>query len=103
MRTTDKVARFGGEEFVVLLREIGDDGVEALAQRMRHAVRRAVFTFDEKNVSVSVSIGGTLVSAQDRDVHDVIERADHALYDAKASGRNAVVIAPHQVESRRAA
>jgi diguanylate cyclase (GGDEF)-like protein len=103
VRTTDKVARFGGEEFVVLLREIGEDGVEALAQRMRHAVRRAVFTFDEKNVSVSVSIGGTLVSAEDRDVHDVIERADHALYDAKASGRNAVVIADRAVAARRAA
>jgi diguanylate cyclase (GGDEF)-like protein len=103
VRTTDKVARFGGEEFVVLLREIGEDGVEALAQRMRHAVRRAVFTFDEKNVSVSVSIGGTLVSAQDRDVHDVIERADHALYDAKASGRNAVVIAVRGTDTRKAA
>lgn len=103
VRTTDKVARFGGEEFVVLLREIGDEGVEALAQRMRHAVRRAVFTFDEKNVSVSVSIGGTLVSTQDRDVHDVIERADHALYDAKSSGRNAVVIAERFIETRRAA
>jgi diguanylate cyclase (GGDEF)-like protein len=103
VRTTDKVARFGGEEFVVLLREIGDDGVEALAQRMRHAIRRAVFTFEEKNVSVSVSIGGTLVSAQDRDVHDVIERADHALYDAKASGRNAVVIAERASDTRRAA
>lgn len=103
VRSTDKVARFGGEEFVVLLREIGDESVEALAQRMRRAVRAAVFTFDGKTVSVSISIGGTLVSGQERDIHDVIERADSALYDAKASGRNAVVIADDSVEERRAA
>jgi diguanylate cyclase (GGDEF)-like protein len=103
VRTTDKVARFGGEEFVVLLREIGDDGIEALAQRMRQAVRRAVLTLGQQNISVSISIGGTLVSDRDKDIHDVIERADHALYDAKAAGRNAVVMASHSVETKRAA
>jgi diguanylate cyclase (GGDEF)-like protein len=102
VRTTDKVARFGGEEFVILLREIGEEGVVAMAERIRHAVRRAVFTFGDKHVSVSVSIGAAVVSETDRDIHDLIERADHALYDAKAAGRNSVIFA-QRLPAKRAA
>jgi diguanylate cyclase (GGDEF)-like protein len=102
VRTTDKVARFGGEEFVILLREIGEEGVVAMAERIRHAVRRAVFTFGDKHVSVSVSIGAAVVSETDRDIHDPIERADHALYDAKAAGRNSVIFA-QRLPAKRAA
>ncbi len=92
VRSTDKVARFGGEEFVVLLREIGDEGVVALAERMRQAVRTSVIIEGDNNICVTVSIGAAIVSKADRDIQDLIERADHALYQAKDSGRNRVIL-----------
>lgn len=93
LRTTDKVARFGGEEFVVLLREIAENDARSLAERMRNAVRQSPVAVGDHEISVSISVGVTLVSERDRDVRDVIERADHALYDAKSAGRNTVVFA----------
>lgn len=90
VRGTDRVARFGGEEFVVLLREIGADGIEALAERTRAAVRNSVVAFEGRSIAVTISIGAAIVDPADRDIQDLIERADLALYDAKAEGRNRV-------------
>ena len=103
VRTTDKVSRFGGEEFVVLLREVGAEGAEALAERMREAVRRTVVAFAEKTITVTISIGGTSAADGDQNIYEVIERADHALYAAKAAGRNRVVVTQASLSMRQAA
>ncbi|MBM6593308.1 sensor domain-containing diguanylate cyclase [Microvirga pudoricolor] len=92
LRPTDKVARFGGEEFVVLIREIGQEGVLTVAQNLRRAVELQDIVSGEHRFSVTISIGGALIGPADRDVQDLIERADVALYGAKTSGRNRVVI-----------
>lgn len=92
VRTTDKVARFGGEEFVVLLRETEVDGAAALAERIREKI--AATMIDGRGhgeINVTVSIGLAMAEGRDRDIADVIERADHALYAAKTGGRNQVV------------
>jgi diguanylate cyclase (GGDEF)-like protein len=92
VRTTDKVARFGGEEFVVLLRETEVDGAAALAERIRHKVAGMMIAArGHGDINVTVSIGLAMAEARDRDIADVIERADHALYAAKTGGRNQVV------------
>ena len=93
VRTTDKVARFGGEEFVVLLRETEEEGAIALAERIR--IRIAADVIDARGhgaIHVTVSVGLALVTDADRDVGDLIERADRALYRAKTGGRNAVQV-----------
>lgn len=93
VRNIDKVARFGGEEFVVLMRETEKEGPEILAERIRKKIASALIEHAEHGaIHVTVSIGGAMASINDRDIEDVIERADRALYEAKSCGRNCVVI-----------
>ncbi|MDB5615665.1 MAG: hypothetical protein JWQ22_3318 [Devosia sp.] len=92
-RNIDKVARFGGEEFVVLMRETEKEGPEILADRIRKKIASALVEHPEHGaIHVTVSIGGAMAVVGDRDIEDVIQRADRALYEAKASGRNCVVV-----------
>jgi diguanylate cyclase (GGDEF)-like protein len=94
VRGTDKAARFGGEEFVILLREIDEENARVLAERIRQAVEDAPVVFGQAEIKVSVSIGISLAVPQDRDIDDVIERADKGLYMAKNTGRNRVFMMP---------
>jgi diguanylate cyclase (GGDEF)-like protein len=86
----DKVARFGGEEFVVLLRAIGTGEAGSIAERMRAAVEAMAVPRAGQDIGVTVSIGAATASAADTDLEAIIERADKALYDAKSRGRNCV-------------
>ncbi len=92
LRSTDTIARFGGEEFVVLLREIGHDVIMGVAQDLRRAVEIADISYQGQAIPVTVSIGGAYARDSDRDIQDLIERADTALYRAKSAGRNRVSI-----------
>lgn len=96
LRETDKVARFGGEEFVVLLREVSEHDAHELAERIRLIIAESVIPYDDKELSVTVSVGCAAITSHDRDVEELIERTDRALYAAKASGRNCIRIAPPQ-------
>ena len=88
VRAADFVARFGGEEFVVLLPETGKV-VDAMtvAEKIRTAVDAAVFPAVRQ---VTISIGLSLSDVSDADASAVMRRADDALYQAKAAGRNRV-------------
>ncbi|WP_439817942.1 sensor domain-containing diguanylate cyclase [Zavarzinia sp. CC-PAN008] len=91
-RRTDQVARFGGEEFVVLLREVTPESLTTWAERVRAAVADGAIAIPGGGtVQVTISLGATLASPGDRDVEDIIQRADQALYMAKGRGRNQVV------------
>ncbi len=100
LRETDKVARFGGEEFVVLLREVSEQEAHELAERIRFVIAESIIPFDGNKLSVTVSIGCAAITSHDRDVEELIERADRALYAAKAGGRNRVRLAPPPVPSK---
>jgi diguanylate cyclase (GGDEF)-like protein len=100
LRETDKVARFGGEEFVVLLREVSEHEAHELAERIRLIIAESVTSFDGKELGVTVSIGCAAITSQDRDIEELIERADRALYAAKAAGRNCIRLAPPQAGSK---
>ena len=90
IRTTDKVARFGGEEFVVLLRETDLKGAAIFADRIRETVANTVFEPDGQCLRATISIGVAEAEFADGDVDHTIERADRALYAAKSGGRNCV-------------
>jgi diguanylate cyclase (GGDEF)-like protein len=94
LRETDKVARFGGEEFVVLLREVNEHEAHELAERIRLIIAESSTSFDGKELGVTVSIGCAAITGHDRDIEELIERADRALYSAKAAGRNCIRLAP---------
>ncbi len=90
-RDTDLVARFGGEEFVVLLMESDVAAAVSYAERTRGLISSVpVATESGATVRVTISLGCTILNAADRDVQDAIDRADDALYGAKAAGRNRV-------------
>ena len=95
VRVTDVAARFGGEEFAVLLPELAGP-LEAVmaAEKIRTAVEQA--SFPEVG-HLTVSIGVSLASPDDADVRPLVDRADAALYEAKRGGRNAVVLKAAEV------
>jgi diguanylate cyclase (GGDEF)-like protein len=94
IKSTDRAARFGGEEFVVLLREADEQTAQALGDRIRRAVELAIIGEGEIRLSATVSVGVALIASNDRDVQDMIERADQGLYVAKNTGRNRCFFMP---------
>ncbi|MBN1170840.1 MAG: sensor domain-containing diguanylate cyclase, partial [Micromonosporaceae bacterium] len=90
VRTTDLLCRYGGEEFALVLPNADPaDGV--VAERIRHSFSAAPIDTDAGPVLITVSIGVTNLAASDHDLRTVLARADTALYQAKASGRNCIV------------
>lgn len=86
-RTTDFVARWGGEEFAVLLRHTDEEGARVVAERIRETVATGPWT----HRAVTVSIGAARVGGYMTDVAGVLREADRALYEAKRRGRDCVV------------
>ena len=90
-RATDTLARTGGEEFMLLLPMTDEAGATVQAQRICQAVRDARLPSDVGPLSVTVSLGLASVLAHDTSANAVVTRADAALYQAKAAGRDRVV------------
>ncbi|MBF0265618.1 MAG: GGDEF domain-containing protein [Gammaproteobacteria bacterium] len=91
IRTTDVFARFGGEEFIVLLNNTSRSGALLLAERIRQQIESTHLNIDNNKIQYTTSIGVT--SIQDRDDKEsIFKRADSALYQAKNNGRNRVVL-----------
>src|SRR5919107_868016 len=93
VRGIDVVARFGGEEIVVVVPDTPLDGAEAVAERIRERVEATPFAVHRatRQVSVTVSIGVAAREDGDTSSAEVLKRADQALYLAKQGGRNRVV------------
>jgi two-component system, cell cycle response regulator len=92
-RAIDVVARFGGEEVVVVVPETPLEGGRAVAERIRERVEATPFVIHrgQRALPVTVSIGVAAREAGDASALDVLRRADAALYIAKREGRNRVV------------
>ena len=89
-RETDRVARFGGEEFCILCEETDTDGALLLAERVRDELGKTVFQTELGKLRVTASLG---VATFPKDAHDekgLFDVTDKALYAAKHSGRNRV-------------
>ncbi|MCA9628309.1 MAG: GGDEF domain-containing protein [Myxococcales bacterium] len=92
-RPTDLVARYGGEEFCVVLPDTDLQGAQAAAERVRRAVAEASLEYEVPLPSVTISVGIAQATRDDVQAR-LVERADAALYGAKAAGRNRVALAP---------
>ncbi|PKO59531.1 MAG: diguanylate cyclase [Betaproteobacteria bacterium HGW-Betaproteobacteria-13] len=93
VRASDFVFRYGGEEFLILLAEVDHIKACSVAEKIRRRIEASVTPLtDDQSVSVTASIG---VAAHDGhpDFQHLVDRADKALYQAKAAGRNCTVLA----------
>lgn len=93
IRTIDYAARYGGDEFMVILTETDSSAAIKTAERIRAEVSAACLAFKEQPVHITLSIGITQSRRADTMPNDLIARADAALYEAKESGRDRVYCA----------
>lgn len=90
LRGQDVLGRYGGEEFVALLPDATDAQAASVAERIRAAVEALPVQTSESAITITASFGVAGVEEGDDSLHAAIERADQALYQAKAEGRNRV-------------
>lgn len=91
-RPPDIVGRYGGEEFAIGLVECDLAGARHIAERIRAAIAQASVAADDEHVSVTVSIGLAVLTPDVERIETLLARADRALYEAKARGRNRVEV-----------
>ncbi len=92
-REVDRVARFGGEEFCVLLPHTQREGALQAAERFRAAVRQQPIEWEDQRLPITVSVGVAAASDPAETVEALLHRADQAMYRAKAQGRDRVILA----------
>ena len=89
-RPFDLYGRWGGEEFIAIIRNINGPDLEMLGNRIRLLVEQSYVMHEDEKLSVTISLGATLVKKGDT-VDSLIKRADSLLYQSKAAGRNRVM------------
>lgn len=95
VRSRDIVARFGGEEFMVLLTSVTLDQARQTAERIRQKVYdlKIPHMFNE-SVATNVTISIGIAIYESEDIEAALEKADKALYEAKHMGRNNILLSP---------
>ena len=89
-RKSDVVARFGGEEFLLLLPETDLDEAQSVAERLRRVVEMREFSIASRAITTTISIGVAQASPYIETLFDLIKMTDQSLYAAKNGGRNRV-------------
>ena len=94
VRNIDLPARYGGEEFVVVMPDTDSAFASVVAERLRSAIADAPFKakIPDGSLTITVSIGVASVDSDAIGVEGLLKRADDALYHAKKTGRNRVVL-----------
>ncbi len=99
VRPYDIVGRFGGEEFLLVSPGLGWEGAWELAERVRLGIWEAPFRVEGQAIAITVSLGGVTWNGRDS-IDELVNRADQALYQAKAQGRNRTVsVGPDTIQS----
>lgn len=86
-RPFDLYGRWGGEEFIGIIRNINEHDLKNIANKIRSLVEKSYINHDGRILRVTISVGATLVSEGDN-IESLIKRADALLYKSKAAGRN---------------
>jgi diguanylate cyclase (GGDEF)-like protein len=96
-RSEDRLGRYGGEEFLLLLRETSQQQAYRCAERCRQRVEKSEIHWQDQRIKLTISLGiATLGPGGPDQPEGLIELADKALYEAKAQGRNRIVASPGQ-------
>lgn len=91
-RTTDSVARWGGEEFLILLTDTELNGAQVIAERIRRSIAAEPMRSEQTDIKIAMTLGVAQFT-EGESFSNVVARADAALYQGKARGRNQVVLA----------
>lgn len=89
IRRFDQVGRWGGEEFLVILRNTDRKSLRQISEKLRRLVEKSVFWENGNPISVTLSGGATLARSSDTSI-TLVERADLLMYKSKRSGKNAI-------------
>jgi diguanylate cyclase (GGDEF)-like protein len=91
MRDSDFAARYGGDEYLVVLTDTDGKGAKVFCERLRKKVEETTFTDGRSQIKLTMSLGCAVFRAsQPMDARQLVRTADHALYRAKEAGRNRV-------------
>jgi len=91
LRRIDCIARWGGEEFLILLTSTDATEAHKIIERIRKTIEESVFTFNGITLSVTITFGLSAFTGNKDTVEKCIKRADEALYTGKQQGRNRVI------------
>lgn len=92
LRSYDILARVGGEEFAIILPETDIKSAETIAERLRKRVYENSIQYEDIEIKITISIGVTQSYINDKNIDDIIVRADRALYISKEKGQNSVTV-----------
>ena len=94
IRQVDFAARYGGDEFLIVLTETGTEGAAIFAERLRNAIQAFTFVSGEHSTKLTVSMGIAMgdLNFVEMKGQDLVRQADRALYAAKAAGKNCVKV-----------
>lgn len=93
LRPTDAVARYGGEEFLIIMPDTDLEDAMATIARLQRELTRKFFLHNNERLLITFSAGVALRQSPSESANEVINRADHAMYQAKRSGKNRVISA----------
>lgn len=88
VRYEDVVCRYGGEEFMLLVPQVGKDELMAICEKLRLNIEGLQTSYDGDHIACTMSFGATIITDQCHNLNDAIATADIALYEAKDHGRN---------------
>ncbi|PAJ76354.1 GGDEF domain-containing protein [Pseudoalteromonas sp. NBT06-2] len=91
VRVTDFISRFGGEEFVIIMPNSDLKQILGPLEKIRKTIKSIPFKFKDKNIRITISIGASQFKKSDS-ILEVFDRADSALYEAKNSGRDRIIL-----------
>jgi len=92
VRTEDTIGRLGGEEFAVLLPNTSSNAAHHLAERLRESIENILIEHDGQKINFTISVGIATLDDKNMTSTHLVQNADHALYNAKESGRNRVML-----------
>jgi two-component system, cell cycle response regulator len=102
IRTVDIPARYGGDEFLIVLSEVPLQGVQLFCERLRKKIEQATFKQGDDEIKLTLSIGFASTDVNENILpKELVRRADMALYEAKKNGRNRVESYDLHIDSNR--
>ena len=93
LRQSDKLGRYGGEEFLIVVTDTTREAVNNTAERLRQAVAASAFCLGTENGTITASFGVAFSDGVRDTAQDIVGAADRVLYAAKTGGRNRIVAA----------